>query len=421
MHNDIQRAQKILARINELATVSEDETNITRRFGTAAFVAGREKVLQWMIAAGLQVRTDNIGNIRAVYPSPDNHAKTLVIASHIDTVVNAGKFDGPLGVLMGLDLIEQLAETKTVLPFHIELVAFCDEEGVRFHTTYLGSKVLAGSFDRETLDRKDEEGITLKEVIWQLNGDLNKLNHDAIPADRWLGYFEIHIEQGPVLYEKNIPVGIVTAIAGQVRMEVIFKGHAGHAGTVPMGMRNDALCCAAEYIVELEQFAEDHPSGIVATTGRLNIRHAAGNVIPGEVICSLDLRSASHDILYDALKKIRVLSQKIAARRDIQVEWRPVQESVPVACSKPFNALLAAAIKEAGYDIISMVSGAGHDAVPVSAIAPVAMLFVRCFKGISHHPLEDVELKDIAAAVKVSDNFIQQLAGSPLSKPVAHS
>ena len=397
-------------RINQLAAISEDVNGITRRFGTPPFIAGRDKVFHWMTAAGLQTRIDNIGNVRGKWLAADKNSKTLVIASHIDTVVNAGKFDGPLGVLMGLDLLEHIITSKTTLPFNIELVAFCDEEGVRFHTTYLGSKVLAGTFDKEILTCKDESGITLEAVIQQLHGNSQQLEQDAIAASDWLGYFEIHIEQGPVLYEKDIPVGLVTGIAGQSRMEIVFEGMAGHAGTVPMHMRNDALCCAAEFILELEKFALANKETLVATVGKLNIINAAGNVIPGEVVCSLDVRSADQILLDASCTTIKTMCEQIAAKRHVAITWKPVQQTAPVACSDHFNTLLARAITTTGYETISLVSGAGHDAVPISAVAPVAMLFVRCFKGISHNPLENVELKDMAAAIKVSDNFIQQLA-----------
>jgi allantoate deiminase len=409
MNNHSIRAQYILERINELAAISDSEQGITRMYGTPAFIAGCQKVSEWMEAAGLQTRIDNIGNVRAVLSCNKPDAKTLVIASHIDTVVNAGRFDGPLGVLMGLDIIEQLTHSDAPLPFHIELIAFCDEEGVRFHTTYLGSQVVTGSFDYTLLPKEDAEGATLQQAIQSIGGNVQKLQADAIPDDKWLGYFEIHIEQGPVLYEKEIPVAVVSSIAGQQRSELIFKGTAGHAGTVPMDMRQDALCNAAEFIVEAEKFALAQKDDIVATVGKLAITDGAANVIPGEVICSMDLRSADQTKLREAHLALQHIAETISRKRNIAFEWNIIQKNEPVACSASMNSLLAQAIKDAGYEVISLTSGAGHDAVPVSAVSPVCMLFVRCFKGISHNPLENVELKDIAAAVKISDNFIQYL------------
>ena len=409
MSNELQRAEKILQKINELAAVSEDEGCITRTYGTKAFIEGRNKVEQWMKETGLQTRTDNIGNVRGKLLSKNKNAKTFVIASHIDTIINAGKFDGPLGVLIGLDLINQLIQSKTELPFHIELIGFCDEEGCRFHTTYLGSKVVAGSFDIVTLDAKDAAGISLREAIKEIGGNVNDLDKDVIAKEDWAGYFEIHIEQGPVLYEKNIPVGVVTAIAGQCRVAIIFNGEAGHAGTVPMEMRKDALTCAAEFIMETEKFAGVNKKDIVATVGKLHIINSASNVIPGEVICSLDLRSANDTILSSSYEAIKKIAEDICKKRKIVLEWNLIQQTKPVTCDKQMNKLLEESIRQLGYELIELVSGAGHDAVPVSAVSPVAMLFVRCFKGISHNPLENVELKDMAAAIKVSDNFIDKL------------
>jgi len=413
MENELQRAKKVLAQINELAAVSEDSNGITRLYGSPAFLQGSHKVLQWMNDAGLECRIDNIGNVRGRLLSKNTGAKTFVIASHIDTVRNAGKFDGPLGVLMGLDLVEQLIQSGTVLPFHIELIAFSDEEGVRFHTTYLGSKVVAGSFEKNLLKKKDESGIDLKKAIVQMQGNPDQLAADAIAADNWLGYFEIHIEQGPVLYENHIPVGIVTAIAGQKRAEIIFKGTAGHAGTVPMHMRNDALCCAAEFILETEKLALNNK--IVATVGKLHIADAASNTIPGKVSCSLDLRSADETMATEMYEQLKNTCLTVCGKRNIEPEWKLVQQTAPVLCDNDLNALLARAVKDAGYPPVEMISGAGHDGVAISAVSAVAMLFVRCFKGISHNPLEEVELKDMAAAIKVSDNFIHQLIHSRMA------
>jgi len=409
MINELKRAEKILQRINDLASVSEDEGCITRTYGTPAFIEGRNKAEQWMKEAGLQTRIDNIGNVRGRLISENANAKTFVIASHIDTIINAGKFDGPLGVTMGLDLIEELIRAKTKLAFHIELIGFCDEEGCRFHTTYPGSKAVAGSFDNSILDAKDEAGISLQQVIEMNGGDVNKLGKDAIAKQDWLGYFEIHIEQGPVLYERKIPVAIVSGIAGQYRAGIVFNGEAGHAGTVPMDMRKDALACAAEFIIETERIALANKENIVATIGKTHIINAASNVIPGEVICSLDLRSADEKKLAAVYEEIKTKAENICTKRNIVPEWNLIQQHKPVTCDKAMISLMERSVKDAGYEVVKLVSGAGHDAVPVSEVAPVVMLFVKCFKGISHNPAENVEAEDIAAAIKVSDNFIQQL------------
>ncbi|RKR83811.1 allantoate deiminase [Mucilaginibacter gracilis] len=412
MTNYTSRAEKILLRINQLAAISEDEDGITRTFGTDKFMFGVALVAQWMMEARLPGRVDNIGNVRAFLKSDNPDAKTFVIASHIDTVVNAGKFDGPLGVLVGLDIVEHLIASKTKLPFNIELIAFSDEEGVRYHTTYLGSKVVAGSFDDGLLSKTDKGGITLNSVIELIGGKAQLLPGDAIEPQNWLGYFEIHIEQGPVLYENNIPVAIVTAIAGQKRVEITFTGMAGHAGTVPMDMRADALCAAADFVLALEKFALENKNSLVATVGKLDVVNSASNVIPGKVICSLDLRSADERQLIIAYQTVKDLCQLIADKRKITLNWNLIQETQPVTCDEGLSKLLEKAISASNIETVKLVSGAGHDAVPISQVSPVSMLFVRCYKGISHNPLENAELKDIAAAIEVSDKFLEELIKS---------
>lgn len=407
MNTYIHRAEKIITRINELAAISEDHSCVTRRYGTTAFIEGSKKVLSWMNEAGLKTHVDNIGNVRGKLISKKPGAKTFVIASHIDTVVNAGKFDGPLGVIMGIDLVENIQTTD--LPFSIEIIAFSDEEGVRFHTTFLGSNVVTGNFDTTLLDKKDANGISLSEVIVTNGGDPAKLWQDAIVKENWLGYYEMHIEQGPVLYEKNIPAAVVTAIAGQKRIEVIFTGFAGHAGTVPMDMRQDALAAAAVCILAIERFGLENKDNIVATVGKLDVHHAASNVIPGKVICSIDLRSASATYLEQAYKTIYEICTTICKARNIGIEWNLIQQTAPVICDKNLTNLLSRSIQDTGHSLVELVSGAGHDAMAIAIVAPVSMLFIRCYKGISHNPLENTEMVDIAEAIKVSDNFIQHL------------
>jgi allantoate deiminase len=409
MNDHFQRAKNIVDRINELAEYSEDKDCITRTFGTEAFVESSKKIYSWMKEAHLNTRIDNIGNVRGTLCSSVPHAKTFVIGSHYDSVVNAGKFDGALGIIIGIELIQHLTKSQEHLPFNIELIAFSDEEGVRFHTTYLGSKVVAGSFDNNLLKTKDKLFLTLEEVINSMGGDSSKLFEDSISDEEWAGYFEIHIEQGPVLYDKNIPVGIVTGIAGQKRIEIIFNGIPGHAGTVPMDMRADALCAASEFILAVENFARANKSNIVATIGKLDVSNAASNVIPGKVVCSLDIRSSHESLLTLAYHEMNKTCKEICKKRGIIYEWNLVQESNPVTCNEQLNSLLKKSISESGYEVVHLVSGAGHDAVPISQIAPVAMMFVRCYQGISHNPSENVELKDIAAAIHVSDTFIENL------------
>lgn len=402
------RAEKIMSRINALAALTDQPGIISRVFGTPAFVAATKLLVQWFNEAGLKTRVDNIGNVRGRLNSAVASNKTFVIASHYDTVINAGKFDGPLGIVMGLDIIEHLIAEQITLPFNIELIAFSDEEGVRYHSTYLGSKVVTGNFDNTLLTKKDNQHITLSQAIAQIGGDVSQLNTDKIKEQEWLGYFEIHIEQGPILYEADIPVAGVSAIAGQKRVTITCVGEAGHAGTVPTNMRRDALCCAADCINQLEYFAKKHEN-ILATVGTLHIINAASNVIPGNVNFSVDLRSADEDALDTAWHDIQSLVTGIGHKRNIETQLHLIQSSLPVKCDYTLNFLLKRAIAELGYEVKELVSGAGHDGVPVSLVSPVCMMFVRCFKGISHNPNENVDVKDIEAASIVADHFLLHL------------
>ncbi len=411
MSDYLERTRQILTRIDALAAISEDATGatVTRRFGTPAFVQGRALVQGWFEAAGLATRLDGIGNLRGRLASRRPGAKTFVLASHIDTVVNAGKYDGPLGVLMGLNLVESIIQQGIELPFHLELMAFSDEEGVRFHTTYLGSKVVTGAFEPALLQKTDADGITLAQALAEMGGDATALAADALPTAEWLGYFELHIEQGPVLWESGVPVALVTAIAGQQRVELTWQGMAGHAGTVPMPMRQDALAAAAEFVLAAEAFALAHGRGLVATVGQLRIPYSASNVIPGQVIHSLDLRSPDAGQLAAAYADLLTQAEAIAARRGLGLDWQLVQYTAPVACDPELNRLLGRAIAASGSEVVGLVSGAGHDAVPASAVAPATMAFIRCYKGISHNPLENVEAADVAAALAVAERFLLEL------------
>ena len=406
------RTAHILTRIEQLAAISEDASGatVTRTFGTPAFVRGRDLVQSWFEAAGLVTRLDGIGNLRGRWASRRPGAQTFVLASHIDTVVNAGKYDGPLGVLMGLSLVEDIIQQQVDLPFHLELMAFSDEEGVRFHTAYLGSKVVTGAFDPALLAKTDAQGLTLAQAIVEMGGDAAQIPAGVLPAAEWLGYFELHIEQGPVLWESGVPVALVTALAGQQRVELAWQGMAGHAGTVPMARRQDALGAAAEFVLAAEAFALAHGRGLVATVSQLRIAHSASNVIPGQVVHSLDLRSPDARQLATAYGALHAQAAAITARRGLVLDWQLVQAIAPVACDAGLNDLLAQAIAASGYPVVPLVSGAGHDVVPASAVAPATMMFIRCYKGISHNPLENVEAADVAAALKVAECFLQRLA-----------
>jgi allantoate deiminase len=415
MKTYFERASKINERINELSTYSDDEQGITRLFGTSSFLECSNKIASWMREAGLEAYIDNIGNVRGKLKSKNPDAKTFVIGSHFDTVINAGKYEGTLGILTGLDLIENIISENISLPFHIELIAFSGNEGVRFNYSYLGSEVVAGTFQNRLLEIKDERGNTLSKVLKSLNHDPARFDENAIAPENWLGYFEIHIEQGNILFENNIPVGVVSSISGRKRIEIKFIGKAGHAGTVRMDMRKDALCAAAKFILAVEKYALREKRNLLATVGKLTVDGASGNVIPGTVNCTVDLRSGDAEILSDAYEAINYECERICDKRNIYFEWKLIQEIAPVSCNKKLRRLLANSINEKNIKLTNLQSGAIHDAAVISYVAPVSMLFVKCFKNIGENCVENVEINDIAKALEVSDHFILQLA-SPSEK-----
>src|SRR5262245_14715492 len=388
--------QAVLQRADVLATFSEDPDRLTRRFATPALREAGEQVREWMQAAGMTTWRDAIGNVwgRAEGTGPG----TLIMGSHLDTVRGAGRYDGMLGVLVAI----ACAERAGPLSFSIEICGFADEEGVRYGTAYLGSGVIAGRFDSSALERIDADGISMADAIRAFGGDPDALECARRSGEDVLGYVEVHIEQGPVLEAEDEPVGVVTAIAGQTRAQVVFEGEAGHAGTVPMALRRDALAAAAEWILTVENFGRG-TEGLVATVGESTVEPGAGNVIPGRVVLSLDLRHADDGIREAAHERLLRGATAIAQRRGLEATWSVVQETAAVACDPALTDALAAA---AGGDVPRLPSGAGHDAAVMSQLAPVAMLFVRCKGGISHNPAESVTAADVAAAVEVTTRFL---------------
>ena len=282
-------AELVMERCAQLGAISEEPDRLTRRFATAAMAQANDLVGGWMAAAGMAVRRDQIGNLIGRYEADRPGAKALLLGSHLDTVRDAGCYDGPLGVLVALACVEQLAAAGTRLPFAIELVAFADEEGLRYQSTYLGSAALAGTFDPASLDLADADGVSMAAAIRGFGGDPENIAAAARAGADLLGYCEVHIEQGPVLERLELPVGVVEAIAGQSRVSLELAGMAGHAGTVPMSGRQDALCAAAAVVLAVEAAARSSP-GLVATVGQIQVEPGASNVIPGRASLSLDVR-----------------------------------------------------------------------------------------------------------------------------------
>ncbi|MGN6867208.1 MAG: allantoate amidohydrolase [Solirubrobacteraceae bacterium] len=403
MTDFLKYAASVLRRCDELVAFSEEEGRLTRRFATPALSAAGEAVRGWMEAAGLATRRDAIGNL--IGRVGDTDRPTLLIGSHLDTVRDAGRYDGMLGVLVAIACLERLRDEGRALPYAVEVLAFADEEGVRFGTGYLASSVVAGRFDASDLERRDSDGVTLAEAVRGFGGDQARLAAARRDPGDLIGYYEVHIEQGPVLEAEGVPVGVVEAIAGQGRARITFIGQAGHAGTVPMALRRDALCAAAEFVSAVEAVAGEQ-DGAVATVGELEVRDGASNVIPGRVALSLDVRHAADPVRESIGTALRERADAIADTRGLGLEWEVVQETPAVSCSKELTELVAEAVAASGHPVVRLPSGAGHDAVMISRIAPIAMLFVRCAGGVSHHPAESVTVEDVAAAIEATTRFL---------------
>lgn len=400
-------AQTVMERCDILATCSDDPHELTRPFASDAMRRAHERVETWMKEAGMAVSRDNVGNLRGRYEGKGS--ATVLLGSHLDSVRNAGRYDGPLGVMVAVAAVQRLFEAKKLLPFAIEVLAFADEEGLRFGSTYLGSRAVAGTFEPDDLERTDASGVSMATAIEAFGGDPVRIDDDRRRGGELLGYCEVHIEQGPVLESLGLPVGVVSAIAGQNRSILIFKGEAGHAGTVPMDKRRDALTAAAEFVVAAEAAGLNRP-GLVATVGRLEVHPGAANVIPGEVELSLDVRHPDDAARGDAVKRILGLARDISSRRRVELVARAVSENPAVPCAPRLVSLLSRAVSEAGHQAVQLASGAGHDAVAMAKLTDVGMLFVRCRGGVSHHPSESVKVEDVAVAIDVLNRFLELLA-----------
>lgn len=393
--------ERILALADELARHSEAGDHLTCTYLTPAHHAAASQLLHWMREAGLHGEIDAAANVIGRYPSETPHAKTLIVGSHYDTVRNGGKYDGRLGILTGLVVLEHLAREQVPLPFHVELIAFSEEEGVRFATPFIGSQAVAGKFDPRILERTDRAGRRLGEAMTEAGLDLIKIPTLARDPARLAGYLEVHIEQGPVLIAEGLPVGIVSAIAGARRQTLTVTGQAGHAGTVPMGARRDAAVAAAEIVLYVERRCA-RGGTLVGTVGQLNVPHGAINVIPGRCDLSLDIRAGDDAARDAAIDDIASECARIAARRGVSIERREVMNSPAAPCAPRLKKILADAMEHCGYRAHTLLSGAGHDAMVFNGVCDIGMLFVRCGNGgVSHSPLETVTADDADAGARV--------------------
>lgn len=402
-------APRIMERLDALAAISAERGAVTRLYLSPEQARANTLVLGWMRDAGMQAHLDAAGNVIGRLEGREPGAPALVIGSHLDTVRDAGRFDGPLGVVTGIACVEALREEGVTLPFAIEIVGFADEEGTRFNATLIGSRSFAGSLDPALLTVTDSEGISIAQAMREFGLDPDRVGEAARKRGSILAYLELHIEQGPALEKANLPVGAVTAISGAIRLAVTLAGEAGHAGTVAMAGRRDALAGAAECVLAVETRCRDE-AGLVGTVGRIEALPGAVNVIPGLARFTLDLRAPDDAQRISALADIEAAWQAIASRRDLALVSERTHEASAVPCDPALAAHVAEAIAAEDYPVIRLPSGAGHDGMAIAPVAPIAMIFVRCLRGISHNPAEFASLPDIEAGAKVLLRTIRLLA-----------
>jgi allantoate deiminase len=390
------RAARIIARCRELARITDVPGETTRMYLSPATRDAHTLLGWWFRQAGLAARVDDAGNLRATRRGSHAEAPTLVLCSHIDTVPNAGAFDGPLGVLLALSAIEELGHTP--LPFHIEVIAFAEEEGARFGFPFLSSLAATGQLTPELLARTDSDGVSVAEAIRSFGLGPERIPESCPLPAKTFAALEVHIEQGPVLEAEDSQLAVVEAIVGQSRFELTFTGQANHAGTTPMPLRHDALAAAAQWIVEVERYAANYTQ-LVATVGRMTALPGAMNVVPGTVLTSLDVRHPKDESRHAAVAHLLTKAEAAGALRGVRVHAVERSEQRAVPMDRELTLQLHQAAERAGFTARPIFSGAGHDAMVLAAAVPTTMLFVRSPGGLSHHPGEDVREQDVEAAL----------------------
>ena len=393
-------AETVVERSLELARHSENDLGCTRTFCSAAMKSAHRQLAQWMQEIGLDCQLDAVGNLigRTRPVADDQHV--FLIGSHLDTVINAGPYDGMLGILLGLAVVDVLSQSKVQLPFGIHVIAFSEEEGVRYRFPFIGSRGITDSLNSEDFLRTDQAGIAMRDALQEFGCPAVPLASPSYVGKPCLGFLEPHIEQAVELEASNLPVGVVTAVAGQTRAAIIVEGIAGHAGTTPPLRRRDALAAAAELIVRIEGLGQRIP-GLYATVGRLVASPGLSNVISGHAELSLDLRHEQDLIREQAFHEIKTMIKELSDSRNVGMRFASVEHTPAVPMDRTLNRCLIGAISDTGFACKPLVSGAGHDAMIMAKMVPSCMLFVRCRGGISHHPDEFVSLDDIRVALEV--------------------
>jgi len=398
----------IIAMAEDLARFSETPDGLTCSYLTPTHIAVAARIRDFMLAAGLTVCGDAVGNVVGVLPGGGQSERRLLTGSHYDTVINAGKYDGRLGILLPIAVAGAMRRAGLQLPYPLEIIAFAEEEGVRFKSTFLGSRAVAGHFDPDVLRSVDAQGISLRAAMAAAGHDAASIDAIARDPALLLSFVEVHIEQGPVLLDAGMPIGVVTGIAGSIRCLLTVQGLSGHAGTVPMALRHDAAAAAAEILLAVERRCSSEP-GLVGTVGKLEVPDGAVNVIPGRCELSIDIRSGSDAVRDAAIADIVAEIDRIAQRRGVAIDRRTVLKAASVPCAAALQDAWGASIERVtGRSALRLPSGAGHDAMMMASVTDVGMLFVRCGNGgISHHPAETLSADDAAVAARVFQDFLQ--------------
>ena len=402
-------ADEVISRCRRLAAFSEDAGGLRRTFLSAPMRDVHREIAHWLEPLAAIIGVDAAGNFRATYAANKTSAARLLIGSHLDTVPNAGCFDGILGVVLAVSILQALAGRR--LPYAIEIVGFSEEEGIRFGVPFLGSRALVDRLDDDLLNRQDGCGISVRKAIQDFGLDPNRMSDAVLPADA-CAYLEFHIEQGPMLESLGLPLAVVETIAGQTRSELVFLGRANHAGTTPMHLRFDAVAAAAEWITAVERIAQQ-TSGLVATVGSVETKPGATNVIAGEARVSLDVRHHDNRVRVRAAERISLEAAQIADRRGLKVIQTQGLNQASVAMDAFLSQQLEESLSKIGCQPHRMVSGAGHDAMILAEKIPSAMIFLRTPGGISHDPAESVAAEDVAKAIECGLQFLDQMASSP--------